>query len=128
MTTADVIAFLEAHGISAPIFPEGEEDDMPDLIVTVAVQSGLSSTYEYLFNRPAIRIRVRGGQSDRTSAETLAGAIDAAMLTPGPLTIGSGHVTSIQRLSGPPGFVGLDSPSARRSILEASYIPEIQRT
>lgn len=125
MTTQDVIAFLTAGGVTAPIYPEGEEEDMPDQIVTVAVQSGLASTYEYLFDRPAIRIRVRGGQFDRASAEALGAAVDAAMLRPGPVVIGGQHVTVIQRFSGPPGFVGVEAASSRRAILEATYIPEI---
>lgn len=127
MSTDDVKAFLAAAGITTQIHPEGEEPEMPDEVVTVAVQPGLSSTYEYLFNRPAIRIRIRGKQGDRGSAEAIAAAVDAAMLTPKPVVIGGKHVTSIQRFSGPPGFVGVDSRNARRSILEATYIPEIAR-
>jgi hypothetical protein len=127
MTTADVIAFLQAGGIDVPIYPEGEEESMPDEIVTVAVQSGMSSTFEYLFDRPAIRIRIRGSQFDRASAEALGAEVDAAMLRRGPVQIGGKHVTVIQRFSGPPGFVGIEAASSRRAILEATYIPEIAR-
>lgn len=125
MTTQDVIDFLVAGGITVPIYPEGEEEDMPDEIVTVGVQTGMSSTYEYLFNRPAIRIRIRGKQFDRASAEALGAAVDAAMLRRGPVQIGGRHVTVIQRFSGPPGFVGVEAAASRRAILEATYIPEI---
>lgn len=127
LSTEEVSSFLRAQGITAPIFPEGEEPEMPDQVVTVGLLGGLSSTYEYLFDRPAIRIRVRGGQRNRASAEALAGQVDQAMLVPGSFSLAGKHVISLQRLSGPPGFVGLDSPNGRRAVLEASYIPEVQR-
>lgn len=127
MSTADVIAFLQSKGITAPIYAEGEEEDMPDEVVTVGVLGGMAPTYEYLFDRPAIRVRIRGSQFNRSSAEALAALVDAAMLSPGAQTLGGKHVTVIQRLSGPPGYVGVDSPTARRTMLEATYIPEVAR-
>lgn len=128
LRSADVKAFLEAHGITAPIF-DLELPETPDEVVFIELTGGLSSTYEMLFDRPAIRVTVRGGQGDQASAQALAEAIDNAMLTEGPLTIGGKHVTNLQRLSGPPAYLGMDARTgARRPIYQVSYIPEVSRT
>jgi hypothetical protein len=128
LRSADVTAFLEARGIEAPIHVQGDLPSMPDQVVLIDFTGGLSSTYEMLFDRPALRLTVRGSQSDPASAEALAEAVDDALLNaPPPLAIGGKHVTSIQRLSGPPAFVGLDSESARRPVFQATYIAEAAR-
>jgi hypothetical protein len=128
LRSADVATFLAANGVSAPIHVQGDMPELPDQVVLIDFAGGLSSTYEMLFDRPALRLTVRGSQSDPASAEALAEAVDNAFLNVGGLiNIGGKHVTNIQRLSGPPAFIGLDSQSARRPIFQATYIPEIAR-
>lgn len=127
VTSADIIAFLEARGITAPI-ADLELPELPDEAVLVEVISGLSSTYEMAFDRPAIRVTVRGKQGSQASAQALAGAVDNALLSPAPIAIGGKHVTNLQRLTGPPGYVGMDARSgARRPVYQATYVPEIAR-
>jgi hypothetical protein len=128
LRSADIEAFLTAHGITAKMVHGQELPDMPDEVVLIELSGGLSSTYERLFDRPAVRVTVRGKQGDPDSAEALAEAVDNAFLTDGPITLGGKHVTTLQRLSGPPNFVGLDARGGgRRSVLQASYVPEVAR-
>lgn len=128
LKSADIATFLAAHGITAPIVREQELPEMPDEVVLIELSGGLSSTYEMLFDRPAVRVTVRGKQGDPDSAEALAEAVDNALLTDAPISLGGKHVTTLQRLSGPPNFVGLDERGGgRRTILQASYIPEVAR-
>jgi hypothetical protein len=128
MRTADVVEFLIDRGIEAPIFRQGDEPDMPDLVVFLTWAGGLDLTYEHLLDRPAMRVMVRGDQSNPDAGEELAEQIDAALLdAPAPVTIGGRHVTQIQRLGGPPDLVGLDNEQARRPIFSAVYVFEIAR-
>ena len=132
LSSADVVAYLQAQGITAPIHCQldiPDYPDMPDEICVVELSPSLTPTYEQAFDRPVVRMTVRGRQSNPDSAEALMDAVDRAFMDNSPppwIEIGGRHVTNIQQFAGP-GFLGLEDVSGRRPLFSATYVIELAR-
>lgn len=125
---SELADWLENAGIEANFYFEGQAlaDIEQDVAVIIAKRGGGPTILERTFDRPTVQVTVRGPQNDPEAAESLAMAIDDALMTPAITTIGTTRVISIDRLGGDPASGPRDS--ARRDTFTCSYTFQAART
>jgi hypothetical protein len=123
-------ACLDQAGIPQPEFNPGPPSyegvaDTPNAAVVVTVGGGPGRELEDLYDRVFLNLDVAGGQSDYDSAESLALAVDRALLAvTTPRLIGGLRFLAIRQAGGRPTPVGVDDGD--RWHLVCSYVARVQ--
>lgn len=130
LPTKAVITWLSALGWDtrqergAPLVKGPYVPKMPDRLVILTPTGGPGFLWDGAADASSFQARVRGGQNDQDSAETLALALDTLILNASfPVLLPSGQVIShIHRAGGPPSPLAGDPDDADRWSYTCQYL------
>lgn len=127
MTTDDLAAWLQSHGITDHISTDGHIPTQPDRLIVLTLAGGPGEKRERSFDVRSVQVLTRGRQRSPADAEALAAQVDDVFMGATRATIGGTYVAGIQRSGGPPAFVSRE-PNSGRVTLSVNYLLECART
>lgn len=127
MTTDDLKAWLQGHGITDAISTDGDIPTQPDRLIVLSLTGGPGEARERTFDQRTVQVLTRGKQRSPADAEALAAQVDDIFMGATRATIGTTYVSTIQRAGGPPTFVARE-PNSGRVTISCNYLLECARS